>query len=137
MIRHACLLLVAAWCAWPSVAVAAEHDANAPPQRHAYKLGEFAIKDYRPVERQKVKLLLTVWVEVPEEDYRQFEQLWPSREHRVRSQVITAARLVPGEEYDDPTLHALRRRIYFRLRRALPELPVAEVFVSDFSYLRE
>ncbi|MCO6044004.1 hypothetical protein NG895_08795 [Aeoliella sp. ICT_H6.2] len=107
------------------------------PQRHAFKLGDFRIKNFHPVEREKVTLDFTVWVEVSEEDLPQFEQAWGSRQHRVRNQVITSARLVPSTAFEDPTLHALRRRIYLRLRRAVPELRVSEVFISDFSYIVE
>jgi len=105
------------------------------PKRHAYKLGDFRIKDYRPVEREKIKIEFTIYIEVPDGKEQRFERLWKNHEHRVRNQIITAARLVQSVEYDDPKLHHLRRRIYLRLRRALPELPVGEVFVSDFSYL--
>lgn len=115
----------------------ASEEAVAEPQRNAFKLGEFRIKNFRPVEREKVTLSFTVWVEVADEDVAQFEQAWESRKHRVRGQVITSARLVPSTAFEDATLHTLRRRIYLRLRRAVPELPIAEVFISDFSYIVE
>ncbi len=107
------------------------------PGRYAFKLGEFRIKNFRPVEREKVTLDFTVYIEVDEGQQERFEQAWRSREHRVRNQIITSARLVPPNQFDDPTLHALRRRIYLRLRRAVPELPVGQVFISDFSYIVE
>lgn len=109
----------------------------AQPARHAFKLGEFRIKNFRPVEREKVTLDFTVYAEVEDGQQEQFARAWSHLEHRVRSQVITSARLVPASEFDDPALHAFRRRIYLRLRRAVPELPVAEVYVSDFSYIVE
>ncbi|MGI9455703.1 MAG: hypothetical protein ACR2NU_04030 [Aeoliella sp.] len=121
----------------PAQATAEEADSSAAetPSHHPYKLGEFSIKDFRPVEHEKVKLKFTVYVEVVDGREERFEQLWDDYEHRVRDQVITAARLVPTVDYDDPTLRALRRRIHLRLRRAVPELPIDGVFVSDFSFL--
>lgn len=95
------------------------------------------MKNYRPVEREKVTLEFTIYVEVEDGNEQKFERVWTHCEHRVRNQILTSARLVPPHEFDDPTLHALRRRIYLRLRRAVPELPVGEVFVSDFSYMVE
>lgn len=123
----------------PATVYGADANQSPPPQPeyHAHKLGEFAIKDFRPVQREKVKLDFTVYVEVSEAQQEQFEHIWPTHEHRTRNHIITAARLVPGMEFDDPTLAVLRRRIELRLRRALPELPFDEVFVSDFSYLVE
>lgn len=140
------LTVLTSTCASP--VQAADHKADAPPGdqtpietaepgRHAFELGEFRIKNFRPVEREKVTLEFTVWVEVTAENAAQFEQAWQSRKHRVRGQVITSARLVPSTAFEDPTLNALRRRIYLRLRRAVPELPVEEVFISDFSYIVE
>lgn len=142
------LLCVAVFSGVPSSVLAADEPAPAKeseaakgeeeselPKRHAYKLGDFRIKDYRPVEREKIKIEFTIYIEVPDGQEQRFERLWKNHEHRVRNQIIIAARLVQSVEYDDPKLHHLRRRIYLRLRRALPELPVGEVFVSDFSYL--
>lgn len=110
-------------------------DENEAPKRHAYKLGDFRLKNYRPVEREKVKLQFTVYIELADGDEKRFEKVWKNHEHRVRNQIITAARLVPSVEYDDPKLHLLHRRIYLRLRRAVPQLPLGEIYVSDFSYL--
>lgn len=107
------------------------------PERHAFKLGDFHIKNFRPVEHEKVRLEFTVWMEVEEGQQERFAAVLESRQHRIRNQIITSARLVPPNEFDDPTLEALRRRIYLRLRRAVPELPVGKVFLSDFSYLME
>jgi hypothetical protein len=112
-------------------------DTPAEPSRYAFKLGEFRLKNFRPVEREKVTLEFTVYVEIDAAQQQRFKHVWQYREHRVRNQIITSARLVPPNEFDDPALQALRRRIYLRLRRAVPELPLGEVFVSDFSYIVE
>ncbi len=105
------------------------------PAHQGYKLGDFRIKAFRPIEREKVKMQFTLYAEVAEGTQERFEQLQEKYEHRIRNQIITAARLIPSIDYDDPTLHALRRLIYLRLRRNLPELRIESVFVSDFSYL--
>lgn len=115
----------------------ADENVDAPPTRRAYKLGDFRIKNFRPVEREKLTLEFTVYVESLEGQQQRFERVWQNHEHRVRNQVITSARLVPPNEFDDPALEALRRRIYLRLRRAVPELPIDKVFVTEFSYLLE
>ena len=107
------------------------------PRPHAFKLGEFHIKNFRPVEREKVRLEFTAWMEIADGQQERFAAVLDARQHRIRNQIITSARLVPPNEFDDPTLEALRRRIYLRLRRAVPELPIGEVFISDFSYLME
>lgn len=121
----------------PASDSAGEDELPAEPPRHAFELGNFRIKNFRPVEREKVRLDFTVWVEVEDGKQTNFQQVWNTRKHRIRNQIITSARLVPPNEFEDPTLHALRRRIFLRLRRAVPELPVSEVFISEFSYIVE
>lgn len=121
----------------PTAAETQGEPSPAPPAFVSFTLGEFVLKDHHPVEQEQVKVFLTLHAEVPHADAARFEKMWPEYEHRVRSQVITATRLVTPLEFDDPELKALLRRIYLRLRRALPELPIEQVYVSDFSYLVE
>jgi hypothetical protein len=116
---------------------AAEEAPAVEQQGNAFKLGEFTLKVFRPVEREKGTLHFVIWVEVDEAKVAGFADQWMPRQHRVRNQVITSARLVHPSDFDDPTLHAFRRRIYLRLRRAVPELPIKEVFITDFSYIVE
>jgi hypothetical protein len=39
---------------------------------------------------------------------------------------------VPLAEFDEAELKSFRRRILLRLRRAIPELELKDVFVSEF-----
>ena len=55
-----------------------------------------------------------------------------AHEHKLRDQVITATRMTPLAVFDEPELATFRRRILIRLRRALPELAIDDVYVSDF-----
>jgi hypothetical protein len=54
------------------------------------------------------------------------------RKHKIRDQVIAAARMLPLGEFDEPDLKRFRRRILLRLRRTVPELLLDDVYVSDF-----
>lgn len=139
-------VVLAQWCLLPSPAVAAgghgqaeEQAEEAPPSNRppTYDLGKFIIKNFRPIEHEQLTIKLVVHVEVAKEDQQQFEALRPKYHHRIRSQVITAIRLLPPQDLDDPELRMLRRLVYLRLRRVLPELPVSQVYVSEFGYLVE
>lgn len=131
------LVVAAPALAQEDAAADSDTEPSAEPPRHAFELGDFRIKNFRPVQREKVKLNFTVWIEVEDGKQMNFEQVWNTRKHRIRNQIITSARLVPPNEFEDPTLNALRRRIFLRLRRAVPELPISEVFISEFSYIVE
>ncbi|MEM1304469.1 MAG: hypothetical protein AAGG46_06215, partial [Planctomycetota bacterium] len=64
-----------------------------------------------------------------------FERRLERRRMRVRDQVITAMRLADPEEFEDPELRLIRRRLFLRLGRALPDLPIEEVYFSEFRYV--
>jgi hypothetical protein len=50
----------------------------------------------------------------------------------LRDLVITATRLTPLNAFQEPDLATFRRRILMRLRRALPELTVEDLYFSEF-----
>jgi hypothetical protein len=95
-------------------------------------LGNFSVRNYRAGPAQRQRVAFTLHAAVRNENFKQFEQLFEHRKNKVRDQVIVAIRLVPTEDYDDPELKKLRRRILLRLRRTLPELKFDDLFVSDF-----
>lgn len=99
----------------------------------AVKLGEFSIRVYHSVSSRKDTVTFILQARIGKEDFETFERLYPHRKIKVRDQVIVATRLVPIEDYDDPDLKKFRRRIYLRLRRAIPELPIDDVYLSDFT----
>jgi len=99
----------------------------------AVKLGDFSIRIYHSVSSRKDTVAFILQARIDQESFETFERLYPHHKIKVRDQVIVATRLVPIEDYDDPELKKFRRRIYLRLRRAIPELPIGDVYISDFS----
>jgi hypothetical protein len=95
-------------------------------------LGEYRVRANYPVEAQKSTVTFVLHAAVPSENFAEARRLVESRRHRVRDQVITATRMTPLALLDEPGLTSFRRRILLRLRRALPELPIDDVYVSDF-----
>lgn len=103
----------------------------------AIKLGEFSVRVYHTVSSRKDVVSFVLYAVVGKDHYPDFEHSYGHRKNKVRDQVIIATRLVPIEDYDDPELKKFRRRILLRLRRALPELAIDEVYFSDFSLMSE
>jgi len=99
----------------------------------AIKLGEFQIRTSNSVLSRKDNVNFILHATVKNKDFPAFERRYRNHKNKVRDHVITATRLVPIEDYDDPELQQFRRRILLRLRRALPELPIADVYLSDFA----
>ena len=110
----------------------ADEDGDHPRER-GVELGEFEVRTSRAVPPQKNLVHFKIYLTATGERFKQLKSLLQNRTNKARDQVIIATRLVEIETYDDPELTGLRRRILLRLRRALPELPIDDVYISDFS----
>ena len=97
------------------------------------KLGEFKIRTSHTVSSRQDGVSFILYATVKNDDFKTFDRLFENRKIKIRDQVVVATRLVPIEDYDDPELAKFRRRILLRLRRTMPELPIDNVYVSDFS----
>ncbi len=142
------LLAAATACLLPLSAPASEHaSAGAEPGANeanaedaadpnaasrGFNLGEFSIRTYYPVEAKRSTAVFTLYGIVSRESAGDFSRLLDNRRIRVRDQIIVATRLVPLSDFDDPQLKKFRRRILLRLRRALPELKLEDIYVSEF-----
>jgi len=96
------------------------------------ELGEYKIRAYYPVDAQKSTVRFVLHAAVATERFAEAQQVVETRRHKLRDEVITATRMTPLAVFDEPGLTSFRRRILVRLRRTLPELPIDDVFVSDF-----
>jgi hypothetical protein len=96
------------------------------------ELGEYRIRAYYPVDAQKSTVRFVLHAAVASERFVETQRMVENRRHKLRDEIITATRMTPLALFDEPGLTSFRRRILVRLRRMLPELPIDEVFVSDF-----
>jgi hypothetical protein len=121
------------------------HDAHSPGEEHAEEavdysglktrgidLGEYRVRAYYPVDAQKSTVRFMLHVAVASEHHAQMQRFVEAHKNKLRDQVITATRMSPLAIFDEPNLESFRRRVYLRLRRALPELAINDVYVSEF-----
>ena len=73
-----------------------------------------------------------LYATAPPDQLAEAKRVAADRQHKLRDQVITATRMVPLEEFDDPDLTRFRRRIVLRLRRTVPDLPIDDLYVANF-----
>lgn len=114
-----------------------ESEDQQQPELVGFELGDFMIKDYRPLRSEKIRILFTLHASTTEQDAKRFMRKLERNRMRVRDQVITAMRLADPTEFEDPDLRLIRRRLHLRLGRAVPDLPIEEIYFSDFRYLIE
>jgi hypothetical protein len=106
--------------------------ADSNTELHGVSLGDYRIRSYYPVDAQKSTLRFTLYAAVTDEHYAAAQQLIDEHRQKLRDQIITATRLAPLAVFQEPNLAAFRRRIIVRIRRALPELQIDDLYVSDF-----
>jgi hypothetical protein len=99
---------------------------------HGVSLGEFRIRSYYPVDAQKSTVRFTLYATVKDDHFAEVQRLVEEHRQKLRDQVITVTRLAPLAVFQEPDLAAFRRRIVVRLRRALPELKIDDLYISEF-----
>lgn len=115
-----------------SGSTASANDKDGKRDFRGVDLGKYQVRTYYPLEGQKSVVAFTLYATVTKDNAAEFERLLKNRRHKVRDQVIVATRLVPLTDFNDSDLTSFRRRILLRLRRMLPELPIQDVYISDF-----
>jgi len=116
----------------PAEPAAAEEIDEAQATNRGIELGDFRIRSYYPVQARKSIVRFVLYATAQDGHFAETKRLLEERRHKVRDQVITATRLVPLAEFDEPELKSFRRRIMLRLRRTLPELDIKDIYVSAF-----
>jgi hypothetical protein len=119
---------------------AAEANASAPSTAeaqarkaiHGVSLGDYRIRSYYHVDAQKGTVRFSLFATVKDEYFGQMQQLVEEHRQKLRDQVIMATRLAPLTVFQEPDLAAFRRRVLVRLRRAIPELNIEDLYLSEF-----
>ena len=99
---------------------------------HGVSLGDYRIRSYYQVDAQKSTVRFSLFATVKDEHFREMQDLVEEHRQKLRDQVIMATRLTPLAVFQEPDLATFRRRVLVRLRRALPELTIEDLYVSEF-----
>jgi hypothetical protein len=99
------------------------------------EVGEFKIRTDYPVEAQKSTVRFTLFAAVQGEQFAEMQRMVEEHRQKLRDIVITATRMTPLAQLEEPDLATFRRRILIRLRRTIPELAVEDLYISDFGLL--
>jgi hypothetical protein len=112
----------------------AETKIETDPSRpiNGVSLGEYRIRSYYQVDAQKSTVRFTLYATVKGEHVRDVEALVEEHRQKLRDQVIMATRQSPLAVFQEPDLATFRRRVLVRLRRAVPDLTIEDLYVSDF-----
>jgi hypothetical protein len=110
-------------------------DSGSPNEVRGISLGGFRIRSYYPVDAQKSTLRFTLFAAVKGEHFTETQRLTEEHRQLLRDQILTATRLAPLAIFQEPDLKTFRRRVLVRIRRALPDLDVDDLYVCDFDML--
>ena len=99
---------------------------------HGVALGDYRIRSYYQVDAQKSTVRFTLFATVKDEHFRALKGSVEEHRQKLRDQIIMATRQAPLVVFQEPDLATFRRRVLIRLRRALPELKIEDLYVSEF-----
>src|SRR4029079_17759982 len=113
---------------------AAEAPAAADSEKaiHGVLLGDFRLRSYQQVAAQKATIRFNLFATVKGEHLKEVQDLVEEHRQKLRDQVIMATRMAPLSVFQEPDLATFRRRVLVRLRRALPELTIEDLYLSEF-----
>ena len=116
----------------PAAAAEANSNADSNAECKGVSLGDFRIRSYYPADAQKSTVRFTLYAAVKADHLAEARKLVEEHREKLRDQILTATRLAPLTVFQEPDLTNFRRRVLVRIRRALPELAVEDLYVSDF-----
>jgi hypothetical protein len=113
---------------------AAESDADAESGKaiHGVSLGDYRIRSHYQIDAQKSIVRFSLFATVKDQGFGEVKRLVAEHRQKLRDQVIMATRLTPLAVFQEPDLATFRRRVLVRLRRALPELVIEDLYISEF-----
>ena len=106
--------------------------ADSKAEIHGVSLGDYRVRSFHQVDAQKSTVRFTLYATVKDEHFAEVQRLVEEHRQKLRDQVITATRLAPLNVFQEPDLATFRRRVLVRLRRAVPELVIEDLCISDF-----
>jgi hypothetical protein len=99
---------------------------------HGVSLGDFRIRSHYQVDAQKSIVRFSLFATVKDEHFTEANRIIEEHRQKLRDLVIMATRLTPLPVFQEPDLSSFRRRVLIRLRRAIPELTIEDLYVSEF-----
>ncbi len=102
--------------------------------RPTLDLGDFKINDLRPTRNETAKVTFSLHLAFSKDLTKaQVTQLarW---KHRLRDQVITAIRITPTKDFQEPDLSRLRRKILIRVNRLFNTKIAEEVLLTEYLF---
>lgn len=103
-----------------------------PDEIRGVEIGDFRVRSDYPAEAQKSTVRFKLWVAIRGDKLVAMTHLIDNHRQKIRDEVITSTRLSPLGVFEETDLNSFRRRVLVRLRRSMPELVVADLYISDF-----
>lgn len=100
-------------------------------------LGKYNVMAYQPGANAMRVIEFHLYGAIASESHGAFERLWEENQQRCRDQVIVTIRSSEVEDFTDPSLGLIKRKILARTNDVLGKPLLEEVVFSDFSFIEE
>ena len=108
----------------------AEHEAEV-------ELGKFNVIIHKPTENLTMRVNFHLIGTVGEKEHKEFEELYPKCEHRLRDLIIFEVRKSDVATLSDPGLALLKRKILAKSNELLGKPMLHTIVFSDFAFIEQ
>jgi hypothetical protein len=115
-----------------------EHQAEHSAEHEAeVELGKFNVIIHKPTENLTMRVNFHLIGTVGEKEHKEFEELYPKCEHRLRDQIIFEVRKSDVATLSDPGLALLKRKILAKSNDLLGKPMLHKIVFSDFAFIEQ
>ena len=100
-------------------------------------LGDFTVSAYQPASNTTLRIDLSIYGLVREEDADEVASLQARTERRLREQVIVTLRSAELTDLSDPGLGLIKRKILEKTNRSFGKPLLQEIIINDFSFVEQ
>ena len=126
----------------PAPAKATEHAAPKPDEAEAsgnveVDLGEYCVTIFQPASNTTLRIDFHLYGSVTAENEKEFHRLHDENKQRFREQVLMTVRSADITDLTDASLGLIKRTILDKARRTIGKPLLAEVIISDYSFIEQ
>lgn len=100
-------------------------------------LGKYSVMAFQPGANAMRVIEFHLYGTIANAQHRLFERLWEENQQRCRDQVIVTIRSSEVEDFTDPGLGLIKRKILARTNGVLGKPLIEEIVFSEFSFIEE
>ncbi len=127
-------LVMLTGCAEEEVVKKEEAEEPAVTYPMGVELGDFYIQQSLSGQDKKSTIAFQVYLSTTKEKHKNLIAYVTHQRNNIRDQILVSTRSLSPKQLGQQDLSYLRRRILVRLNRIIPQLPLENVYITNYEY---